>query len=294
MASVSDIRFLTPSSLREALLMLETERGAVRILAGGTDAMVWQQGGNVPLPQAYLSIWGLDELRRITRTSRGLEIGALATFSALRRSPDLVEVCPALLEAARQVGAVQIQNRATLGGNVVNASPAGDSLPCLLVHGATVVLESASRGERRVPFEAFYRGYRLTALAPDELLTRVEIPYKAEGSFGGFEKVGSRRAQTISKVMAALRVTRDAQGRMHEVALAYGSVAPTVLRIPRTEQALEGQEPTPGLADAVAPILLKEISPISDLRSNVEYRKFAAVGLLRRLLRRCSLAPFGV
>jgi len=239
----------------------------------------------VPLPDAYLSVWGLPELQGIRRTAERLEVGALTTYHELIQSAEVRGLYPALAEASRWVGAAQIQNRGTIGGNVVNGSPAGDTLPVLAVAGAELVVESLARGRRRVPFGSFYTGYRKTALAFDELLVRIDLPIPPEDSRGAFAKVGSRRAQTISKVMAAIQARCDDQGRMLEVALAYGAVAPVVLRLPETEAALTGKRPSPELADNVASVLGREIAPIDDVRSSVDYRRFLAVGLLRRMLR---------
>jgi CO/xanthine dehydrogenase FAD-binding subunit len=173
-----------------------------------------------------------------------------------------------LVAAAREVGGVQIQNRATIGGNVANASPAGDSLPVLAVAEATVVLQSAS-GERRVLFREFYTGYRQTVRRPDELITRFEIPPVGRGQW--FRKVGTRAAQAISKViMAAVRGP--------EPRIALGSVGPTVLRLHQTEAALSrGHD-----IEAAVRVMEAEIRPIDDLRSTAEYRRRVAGNLLRR------------
>ncbi len=287
--SLAEIRFYTPKTLEEALAIRAAERSDAMPMAGGTDVMVWRRAAPDEGPAAYLSLWGLRELKQITKRQSCIEIGATATFAQLARSPLLRENFPALVEAARHVGAAQIQNRATIGGNVVNGSPAGDSLPVLAVAPAMVVLTSKGRGTRRVPFGAFYTGYRQTVLEDDELLVSFELPLPPPGTWSGFEKVGSRRAQTISKVMAALQARLDGD-TLHGVALAYGSVAPTVIRLPRTEALLEGCSPSERLADDVSGTLNQEIAPIDDLRSTAAYRRFAAVGLLRRLLRRCAAA----
>jgi CO/xanthine dehydrogenase FAD-binding subunit len=281
---LSDVKFYTPGTLAEALSIRAAERDAVRVVAGGTDVMVWQ-GAGVPLPPAYLSVWGLRELRGVRRLPGRLEIGALTTYTGLLRDEAVRRHFPALIDASRQVGAAQIQNRGTLGGNVINASPAGDTLPVLAVADAVLVVQSQARGVRRLPFSQFYLGYRKTALEPDELLTHLELPLPPDGARSAFAKVGSRRAQTISKVMAAIQARIDAEGRMVEVALAYGSVAPVIVRMPKTEAALRGERPSVALADRLAPILTAEISPIDDVRSTADYRRFVAAGLLRRFMR---------
>jgi CO/xanthine dehydrogenase FAD-binding subunit len=191
-----------------------------------------------------------------------------------------------LAAAAREVGGVQIQNRGTLGGNVANASPAGDTLPVLAAAEAIVVLQCAS-GTRRVPFESFYTGYRQSVRRPEELIVGFEIP-PIHGT-QWFRKVGTRAAQAISKiVMAGVRaptgraVARHGApgaGRANSGArIAIGSVAPTVIRARRTEEALAGGAT---LADAQR-ILLEEIAPIDDIRSTAEYRRRVASNLLAR------------
>lgn len=282
---VSEIKYYTPRSLAEALSIRAAEGANARVIAGGTDVMVWQNLGYVANPPAYLSVWGIPGLRGIRRNGEHLEVGALTTYTDLLRNDDVIRFFPALIEAARQVGAAQIQNRGTLGGNIVNASPAGDSLPVLAAADAMLVLESQARGVRLVPFHDFYTGYRKTVLADDELLTRIELPIPAAGTRSQFAKVGPRRAQTISKVMAAIQARFDAAGRMENVALAYGAVAPIIVRLPRVEEALRGERPSAALADKLEPLFATEISPIDDVRSTAEYRLFAALGLLRRFLR---------
>jgi xanthine dehydrogenase small subunit len=189
-----------------------------------------------------------------------------------------------LVEAAATIGAAQIQNRGTLGGNVVNASPAGDTLPVLLAADATFVLGSAG-GERTVPASEFWPAYRQTALAPGELLLRIRIPLLA-GRELRFRKVGTRRAQSISKVVVALgwRDTGPA-GPWTDVRLALGSVAATPIRATLTEAAIEGRRPTPETADGAAETLADELHPIDDVRSTAEYRRLVAARVLHRLIR---------
>jgi len=197
-----------------------------------------------------------------------VSIGALTTFGEISRSRVVRGRLPMLVAAAREIGAVQIQNRGTLGGNVANGSPAGDSLPVLAAADAVVVLRSAA-GVRRVPFNGFYVGYRSTVMRPDELVAGIEIPPVAGRQW--FRKVGTRAAQAISKiVMAAVRAPRPR--------IAFGSVAPTVVRVPRTEEVLAGG----GSIDDAAAVLLTEIAPIDDMRSTAEYRRRVACNLLRQ------------
>ena len=200
-----------------------------------------------------------------------LSIGALATYTEIIRSPLVRRRVPMLCAAAREVGGVQIQNRGTIGGNVANASPAGDTLPVLAAAEATVVLVSAA-GERRVPFAAFYTGYRTSVMRPDELVAALEVPRIRGRQW--FRKVGTRAAQSISKVVMAAVAPGDGEPPR----VAFGSVAPTVVRLPRTEAAL-------GRGAAIAEAqrtLLDEIAPIDDIRSTAEYRRRVAANLLAR------------
>ncbi len=214
----------------------------------------------------------------------GSGIGALTTFAELRRSPVIARALPALAEASATIGAAQIQNRATIGGNAINASPAGDSLPLLLACDADLVLGSA-RGERSVAASAFWPAYRETACAGDELLLRVEIPLDRHRQVR-YRKVGTRRAQAISKVVMALSWRMDdADAVWHDVRLALGSVAPTPIRARRTEQVLEGFAPTEEVAGQARETLLDELEPIDDVRSTAEYRRTVASRVLHRLLR---------
>ena len=261
-----------------------------RAIAGGTDLLVAITGEIGDPPASVVDLWAIDALRGIEVTADTITLGALTTFAEIRRSARCREQVPALVEAAATIGAVQIQNRGTLGGNIVNASPAGDSLPVLLAADARFVLGSV-RGEREVPATAFWTGYRRTALAPDELLIRVVIPTGPDREMR-FRKVGTRRAQSISKVVMAL-AWREAAGVgsgvaatvWRDVRVALGSVAATPVRAPRTESVLEGSLPTPEVADRAAETLAAELAPIDDVRSTAEYRRIVAARVLHRFIR---------
>ena len=267
--ALSRLALLQPRSLDDALRRLRDE-GPLVPLAGGTDLYVAFHFGTVSA-RRFLDLQGLRDLRGIRRRGESLVIGALATYTDLIRSPLVRRRLPILAEASRWVGSPQIQNRGTIGGNIANASPAGDALPVLAVAEATVLLGSVD-GERRVPFSSFYTGYRQTVMRPDELIVAVEIP-PVEGR-QWFRKVGTRAAQAISKVvMAAVR------GAAPRVAL--GSVAPTVIRLPRTEAALAAGA---GIAEEQA-VLMDEIQPIDDLRSTAAYRRRVSANLLAQFWR---------
>ncbi len=263
---LSECQLLQPRSLPEALRMLHEAWPAIPV-AGCTDLYVAMNAGTLGGGR-FVDIWGLDELRPIRVVGDVLTIGALATWSQIARSASVRKRLPILVEAARQIGGVQIQNRGTIGGNVANASPAGDGLPVLAVADAVVVVASEAH-ERRIPFGSFYTGYRKTALLPGELIVAIEIPPVAGRQW--FRKVGTRAAQAISKVVVA--GVRGATPR-----LAFGSVAPTVIRVPRTEQHLAAGG---SLADAKK-ILQSEITPIDDVRSTAAYRRAVCANLLER------------
>jgi CO/xanthine dehydrogenase FAD-binding subunit len=272
---------LRPRSLDEAVRLLGEDPGLVPV-AGCTDLMV--QG-----PEALhridrvIDLLGLAELRGVRETPAGLEVGATTTFSEIRRSAVVRERFPALAEAAAVVGGWQIQNRATLGGNLANASPAGDSLPVLLALEAVVVV-AGPRGPREIPSADFHTGYRETALEPGEIVVRVRLPWPAEKTVQVFRKVGTREAQAISKVVVAL-VARLEAGRIADLRLAAGSVAATPVRLRAAEEAVRGLAVSPETADLAGRTAAGEVSPIDDVRSTAEYRRFALERVVRRMIR---------
>jgi CO/xanthine dehydrogenase FAD-binding subunit len=271
----------SPATVDEAFELLASGDGW-RPLAGGTDLLVQITGELGPPPERVLDIWRLDELRGIELDGEALMLGGLTTYTEIRRSALCQERLPALVQCAATIGAAQIQNRGTIGGNVVNASPAGDTLPILLATDAELVLASAG-GRRSVAAADFFTGYRQTALRPDELLLAVRIPVPASRQVR-FRKIGTRRAQAISKVVIALS-WRDDGGVWRDVRLALGSVAATPIRAHETERALEGAAPRQTTADHAAAVLAGELNPIDDVRSTAEYRRAVAARVLHRLLR---------
>jgi CO/xanthine dehydrogenase FAD-binding subunit len=264
-----------PRSLKAALSMLASDPSLTPI-AGCTDVYVAMQFGTMT-ERRFIDLWPLDELRGITVTGDALRIGALTTYTELIASKQVARRLPMLAAAAREVGGAQIQNRGTLGGNVANASPAGDTLPVLAAANAQVVLRS-DRGQRTVPFESFYTGYRTSIRQPDELITVIEFP-RVRGT-QWWRKVGTRRAQAISKIMIA--AVRGARGA--EVRVAFGSVGPTVVLARKAAAVLHAGG---SLADAQN-ALLTEISPIDDIRSTREYRARVAANLLAEFWNRTA------
>jgi CO/xanthine dehydrogenase FAD-binding subunit len=262
--ALSGLTLREPRTLGEALRLLRDD-GPLTPIAGCTDVFVQFQFGTLGA-QAFLDLSRLTALRRIRVQGDVLSIGALATYTDLIRSRAVRQRLPMLVAAAREVGGPQIQNRGTLGGNIANGSPAGDALPVLAAAEAVLVLVSAE-GERRVPFGEFYTGYRASVLRPDELIAAVEVA-PVEG-VQWFRKVGTRAALAISKVvMAAVRSPRPR--------VALGSVAPTVVRLPRTEAVLAAG----GHVAEAQRVLAEEIRPIDDVRSTADYRRQVAVNLL--------------
>jgi CO/xanthine dehydrogenase FAD-binding subunit len=257
--------------------------GPTRPIAGGTDIMVAITGELGPIPDRMLDLSRLDDLRGISLGAGSLVVGARTTYTEIRRSALCREHLPALAEAAATIGAAQIQNRGTLGGNIANASPAGDTLPILLAADA-VILVGGQRGEREIPAGEFFLDYRKTALAPDELILHVRFPVPP-GRELRFRKVGTRRAQAISKVVLALAWRSLGVPGWSDVRVALGSVAATPIRARATEAVLEGARPTPETADLAAETLAGELRPIDDVRSTADYRRAVSARILHRLLR---------
>jgi CO/xanthine dehydrogenase FAD-binding subunit len=269
-----------------AALGAGTADAPVRPIAGGTDLMVMLAGELGAAPVAMVDLWGIDALRGIAVDGDVLRLGALTTYTDIRRSPLCREHLPALVDAAATIGAAQIQNRGTLGGNIANASPAGDTLPVLLAADARFVLGSAG-GEREVAASSFWTGYRTTALAHDELIVRILIPLRGDRGMT-FRKVGTRRAQSISKVVLAMAWSASsdrADATWRDVRVALGSVAATPVRSATTEAVLDGARPTPETADRAAEAIAAEIEPIDDVRSTAGYRRLVAARIVHRAIR---------
>ena len=262
--AVSLLSLRRPATLPEALDMLR-EGAPLSPIAGCTDVYVSLQFGTAK-ERRYIDLWPLAELRGITANRSMLRLGALTTFSEIVNSAIIRKRLPMLRAAAGEIGGRQIQNRGTIGGNIANGSPAGDTLPIFAAADAVVVLQNAA-GERRVPFNAFYTGYRTSVRSQDELIVAVEVP-RIEGR-QYWRKVGTRRAQAISKVMCAAI-------RGPEVRVALGSVATTVVRLRQTEAVLNNR----GTIEQAQAMLRSEIHPIDDIRSTAEYRREVSANLL--------------
>jgi CO/xanthine dehydrogenase FAD-binding subunit len=263
-------------NLAATLERMAREPGTWKPFAGGTDLMVLLEAGKLP-HRKYLSIWKLPELRGIEVTPTHVTLGALTTYSEVRQHEVLAREFPLLCRAAAETGSVATQNRGTLGGNIANASPAADSPAALLVYDVELELVSA-RETRWAPYQGFWKGYKQIDLHDDELIRAIRLPREKSSWTHFYRKVGTRRAQAISKVCFA-GAARLESGRIAEVRIALGSVAPTVLRAMDTEKMLRGEKRTDALVHAAQEALAREISPISDIRSTARYRLRVAQNL---------------
>jgi CO/xanthine dehydrogenase FAD-binding subunit len=272
-----------PATLAEALRLLSTASGGWRAFAGGTDLMVLLEAGKLE-HRKFFSIWHLKELRGIEETPEHIALGALTTYTELQENETMRREFPMLCQAASETGAVAIQNRGTIGGNIANASPAADSPPALLVYGAELELIS-ERGTRSLPYEGFHTGYKQMRMEPDELISRVRLPRvrEAETWRHYYRKVGTRRAQAISKICFAAAARLDGE-QIAEARIALGSVAPTVVSCAQTCSTLRGQKVSSETIAAAREELKKEIAPIDDLRSTADYRLQVSLNLLEDFL----------
>jgi CO/xanthine dehydrogenase FAD-binding subunit len=271
----------TPRDLTETLDRMAKEPGVWKPFAGGTDLMVLLEAGKLPRKK-FLNIQNLAELRGIETSADHVTLGALTTYTEVRRHEILAREFPLLCRAAAETGSVATQNRGTLGGNIANASPAADSPPALLVYDAEIEIVSAS-GVRWIPYQQFHSGYKQMDLQPAELIRRVRVPRNKNAWRQYFRKVGTRRAQAISKVCFAAAARMD-PGRIGDVRIVLGSVAPTALRAVRTEEVLRGQRPEPAILKVAQEALAREIAPIDDMRSTLRYRRTVARNLLAEFI----------
>ncbi len=285
----SEIKILSPKNLKEALQFLSKENSSKlhwKVLAGATDLAVEFNAGKLKHHQ-LINIWPLrQELNKIKFSKTGVTIGAMATFTEIQNDLGINKYFPNLAAASRLVGGVQIQNRGTIGGNIANASPAGDSLPALLAYDALLNIQD-SDGSRKIPITEFYRGYKDLNLFPRELIVSVEIEFKKHGTRHYFRKVGTRQAQAISKVVAAGTV----QGKtsIQAVTFCLGSVGPTPLRCEKLEKYLTCPEVElpirdRSVIDGARQTVTLDISPQDDIRSTKSYRLFASQGLVEDFL----------
>src|SRR5665213_676395 len=270
-----------PGSLSEALALLAREPEVWHPFAGGTDLMVLLEAGKLSHKQ-FFSVAGLDDLRGIEMNADYITLGALTTYTEIRNQDAPQQDFPLLIAAAKETGSIATQNRGTLGGNIMNASPAADTPPALLVYDAEIELIS-QRGVRWLPYQGFHTGYKKTRIAPDELLRAVRLPRRIKQWRQYYRKVGTRKAQAISKVCFAGAALIN-NGVIEDVRLALGSVAPIVQRAMKTEDTLRGKRIRSEIILEAKEILAREIAPIDDIRSTVHYRLRVAQNLLGEFL----------
>lgn len=280
-AFIPNYQLTTPASLADALALLKREPGVWKPFAGGTDLMVLLEAGKLPHLN-YVNIWGLKELRGIEVTDSHVTFGALTTYTEVQSHSVLQSEFPMLCQAASETGGLAIQNRGTLGGNIVNASPAADSPPALLAYDAEIELVS-SDGSRWLPYHGFHTGYKQMLIGANELLARIRMPRNTRAAKHYYRKVGTRKAQAISKVCLA-GLAKVEQDKISDIRIALGSVAPIVVRCVQTEDALRGQAPVNETIRSACATLSREISPIDDIRSTAGYRLQVAKNLLTDFL----------
>jgi CO/xanthine dehydrogenase FAD-binding subunit len=280
-AFIPDYQIVSPRSLSDTLALLAIEPGSWKPFAGGTDLMVLLEAGKLP-HKNYLNIWNLKELRGIEVSAQQVTLGALTTYTEVQSHPTLREEFPMLCQAASETGGLAIQNRGTLGGNIVNASPAADSPPALFAYDAELELVSAA-GSRWVPYAGFHTGYKQMIMRPDELLARIRLRRGSKDLFHYYRKVGTRKAQAISKICLAATARMEA-GAIADVRIAFGSVAPVPLRCVKTENALRGAMINPHSIEQAKTELAGEIVPIDDIRSTKNYRLRVSLNLLEDFL----------
>ncbi|HMD43778.1 MAG TPA: FAD binding domain-containing protein [Candidatus Acidoferrum sp.] len=280
-AHPSDYELVAPGTLRAVLSLLAEAPREWLPIAGGTDVMVQYSAGQLRTMK-LVSIWNLPELRRIEVVGGELQIGAGCTYTDLQAHDLVNQEFPLLSSAARSTGGIANQNRGTIGGNIVNASPAADSLPTLLVYEAELLLVSL-RGERRLPCTSFHLAYREMRLEPDELVRAVCLPMRFSGYYARARKVGARNAQAISKVCLA-GLGQIVDGVVEDIRLALGSVAPIPIRLTATEQIIKEKRISPQLVQDARQAAVAEVRPIDDIRSTARYRAAVAGNLVAEFL----------
>jgi CO/xanthine dehydrogenase FAD-binding subunit len=274
-------QLIAPGSLDAVLELLAGNPGEWTPIAGGTELMVAHAAGQLSAAK-LVSLWGIPYLRFIKTNPESISIGAGTTFRDLRGDSTVAADFPLLAKASSWIGAIANQSRATLGGNLVNGSPAADSSPALLVYDAEVELVSV-RGRRRVPYSDFHTGYKSNVLAKDELLFAVHLPRRFAKHWQYLRKVGTRRAMAISKVALAGTALIE-KGQVSEIRLAAASLAAFPARLFRTEHAVRGASVTAESIQAARTALLAEALPIDDIRSTAEYRRTVGANLLEEFL----------
>ena len=278
---VPDYDMISAENLKEALQLLNQKPGYYKPMAGGTDLMVLFEAGKLK-HKNFLNILGLQELKYIRVSEQEVHIGALTTYKDLQNHPVIREEFPLLIEGARLTGASAIQHRGTIGGNVANASPAADSPPGFYVYRAKIKMVSV-RGERIVDYNEFHTGYKTHLLEDDELIQEIILIRTHEFTHQFYRKVGTRKAQAISKACVAIGARY--QGKvLEDIRIGLGSIGPCPYQAQKTEKVLHGKVLTPEVIDQAIQTLHSEIRPIDDVRSTGEYRLQVVSNILKDFL----------
>ena len=273
--------YIAPTSLADAL-QLKQEHGAdARVIAGGTD-LILRMRDKVLSPALLIDLRRIS-LDSMSMTANTMHIGAYVTLEQLLTSADMASLFPAMPAACREFAGPPIRNRGTLGGNIVNASPAADLVPPLIAYDANIALSSIA-GERVLPLVEFFVGPGQSVMEPDEILTEIRLPLMPAHSAAAFIKLGQRRSMAISQVNVAARLSIDESGAISVARIVLGSVAPTPYRVAAAEQILVGEEPSEQVFLAAASKAQEEITPISDVRASDSYRLQMTAVLVRRAL----------
>ncbi len=281
MKLIPPYRYLRPKNLQEAVEQLGRYGEEAKILAGGTDLIPMIRDCLIT-PKTMIDISFLDELRYIREEGDMIKIGALTTHSEILKSPLINGKTGVLAKAEKVLGATQIRNRGTIGGNLCNASPAADTAPPLMVLNAKLKAISVE-GERIIPIEEFFTGPRKNALKPNEILVEVQVSPEPEKSGSSFIKLGRRRALTLSVVSTAALIVMDGV-KCRDARIALGAVAPTPVRAKETEKLLINKELNGEVISSAAEKVVEEINPITDIRGSAEYRKEMSKVLTKRCL----------
>ena len=281
MGSLPPFEYFEPSTLQYALYLLNRYGDSACVLAGGTDLIVQMRDGKRE-PKYIVNIKKIPQLEGIRIEGKGVIVGALTTVNTIHESNTIKEILPALHQAAGTLASYQVRNRATIGGNLCNASPAADLAPPLLIYGARLKIASQN-GENEVPIEHFFLGPGKTMLEPGMILKEIYVPRPSEGTYSMHLKFGTRRAMECAIVNVAAALNLD-NGFCKDVKIALGSVAPTPMRARMAEAELLDRKIDEGLIEKAAEVAAKESRPISDIRASAEYRRDMVKVFVKRAL----------
>ena len=279
---MANVTYHCPQSIQEYIELMQTHLKKAAIIAGGTN-LIPQMREGAKAPEVLVDIGGLEQLAGIKPAKGGITIGAATTISELADSPLIREQYPILSKAAGELGNRLTRNRATIGGNLANASPCADTAPPLLAMDAVVDITSARGETRQVPLDQFFMGYRLTQLVRGDVINKIFIPLPAAGSRGGHTKLGLRKAASICVTSVALMLQKE-DGHVARARIAFGSVAPQPIRAYALEEFLVGKVVNAAILDECERLLENEIAPISDIRGTRSYRQAATAAIFKRNL----------